>query len=125
MKKNSNQLYWVPIPNNPRDNELYIDKKEKNREKKFNKYNMLFGSTQKESLYGYRQTASGRWRSRDEPDGDTQLKQSDAINKMLQKRKALSGRERLKTKGAVPTKFGKRLFEDFCRIAYRKRTNNL
>lgn len=36
------QKYWAPIPNNPRDNEIYFDKKEMNREKKFNKDMMLF-----------------------------------------------------------------------------------
>ena len=33
-----------------------------------------------------------------------------------------SARERLKRKGAVPTKSGKRLFEDFCKEAYKNRT---
>jgi len=63
--------------------------------------------------YGYRQTASGRWRERDEPDSAEQDRQADAINKMMTKRKAAASRERLKSKGAVPVKAGKRLFEDF------------
>ena len=110
--------YWSPVPNNPKDNELYVDKQERSREKKFNKDSMIFGSTEKESRYGYR-TVAGHWKNRDEPDDEMQLKQSDAINKMMQKRKAASGRERLKTKGAVPIRAasGKKLFEDFVKTA--------
>ena len=127
MNKSKNYPNWSPVPNNPRDNELYVDKKERSQEKRFNKDNMIFGSTNKESRYGYRQTASGGWRVRDEPDDETQIKQADAINKMLQKSKAASGRERLKTKGAVPFRAtsGKKLFEEFCREAYRKRKQNI
>lgn len=69
--------------------------------------------------YGYRQTVSGRWRERDEPDAAEQERQADAINKMMQKRKAAASRERLKSKGAVPLKAGKRLFEDFMKEANR------
>ena len=61
---------------------------------------------------GYRKTASGRWRQRDEPDEDEQYRQSDAINRMMAKRKADASRQRLKNKGAVPTKAGKPVFEE-------------
>ena len=75
--------------------------------------------------YGYRQTASGRFRERDEPDEAEQDRQNDAIQKMLQKKKAAAGRERLKTKGAVPVKAttGKKLFETFLQEArgYKKK----
>jgi hypothetical protein len=127
MNMQKNYPYWSPIANNPRDNELYVDKKERSREKKFNKDSMIFGSTEKESRYGYRQTASGRYVERDYPDADTELKQADAINKMMQKRKAASARERLKSKGAVPVRAasGKKLFEEFCREAYRDRKQNI
>jgi hypothetical protein len=70
--------------------------------------------------YGNRQTASGKWRERDEPDEAEQLRQADTINKMMQKRRATASRERLKSKGAVPTKAGKRLFEDFMIEVYEK-----
>ena len=118
MNRNKNYQHWSPVPNNPRDNELYVDKQERSREKKFNKDSMIFGSTEKESRYGYR-TVAGHWKNRDEPDDEMQLKQADAINKMMQKRKAASGRERLKTKGAVPIRAasGKKLFEDFVKTA--------
>jgi hypothetical protein len=126
MNKNKNYPHWSPVPNNPRDNGLYVDKKERSREKKFNKDSMIFGSTEKESRYGYR-TVAGHWKNRDEPDDEMQLKQADAINKMMQKRKAASGRERLKSKGAVPVRAasGKKLFEEFCREAYRDRKQNI
>lgn len=127
MNQSKNHSNLSPVPNNPRDNELYVDKKERSREKKFNRDNMLFGSTENEDFYGYRQTVSGRWRVRDEPNDETQLKQADAIKKMMQKRKELSSRERLKRKGAVPTRVatGKKLFEDFCREAYKKRKQHI
>jgi len=63
--------------------------------------------------YGYRKTASGKWRERDEPSEREQFRQSDAIQKRQQQRKAAVSRERLKATNKVPTKAGKRLFEDF------------
>ena len=36
-----------------------------------------------------------------------------------------AARERLKKKGAVPTKSGRRLFEDFCREAYKNRKQTI
>jgi len=63
--------------------------------------------------YGYRKTASGKWRERDEPSEREQFRQSDAIQKRQQQRKAADSRERLKATNKVPTKAGKRLFEDF------------
>ena len=41
-KTKSLDRYWSPIPNNPQDNQLYIDKKEKRDEAKFNRERMLF-----------------------------------------------------------------------------------
>jgi hypothetical protein len=118
IKVKSSDKYWSPVPNNPRDNELFVDTKERSKEQKFNDKNMIFGSTEKESRYGYR-TVAGHWKKRDEPDDETQLKQADAINTMMQKRKAASGRERLKRKGVVPVRAasGRKLFEDFVRTA--------
>ena len=127
MKKPEKKTYLSPVPNNPRDNELYVDTKERNREKRFNKDNVLFGSVKTEGRYGYRQTASGRYVERDYPDADTELKQADAISKMMQKRKAALGRELLKSKGAVPVRAasGKKLFEEFCREAYKGRKQSI
>jgi len=62
---------------------------------------------------GYRITASGNRVRRDEPDADLELRQSDAIRANELRRKAAASREALKKKGAVPTKKGAKLFEDF------------
>lgn len=128
--------YWSPIANNPRDNELYIDKKDELKDKKFNKDNTIYASTQalKSKIqeiyggkYGYRQTATGRRRERDEPDETTQLKQADALHKQMVQQKAAAGRERLKKKGAVPVKAtsGKKLFETFIKEASKNRKNEV
>jgi len=66
-----------------------------------------------ESQYGYRRTAGGSVVARDEPDEDEQLRQSDAIRSTMQKRRAAASRERMKSKGSVPTKGGKKLFDEF------------
>jgi hypothetical protein len=72
--------------------------------------------------YGYRQTASGRMRERDEPSEREQLRQADAINKVMQKRKSAASRERLKTANKVPTRVatGKKLFDEFMIEVYEK-----
>jgi hypothetical protein len=72
--------------------------------------------------YGYRQTASGKYVERDYPDADTELKQADAINKVMQKRKSAASRERLKTANKVPTRVatGKKLFDEFMIEVYEK-----
>lgn len=72
--------------------------------------------------YGYRQTASGKYVERDYPDADTELKQADTINKMMQKRKAAASRNRLKTANKVPTRVatGKKLFDEFMIEVYEK-----
>lgn len=77
--------------------------------------------------YGYRQTASGRWRETDEPSEKEQLRQADAINKMMQRRKAAAGRDRLKAQNKVSTRAytGKKLFEQFCTEAYKGRRKDI
>jgi hypothetical protein len=72
--------------------------------------------------YGYRQTASGRMRERDEPSEREQLRQADTINKMMQKKKAAASRNRLKTTNKVPTRVatGKKLFDEFMIEVYEK-----
>jgi len=67
----------------------------------------------KEQNYGYRRTYAGSVVRRDEPGEEEQLRQSDAIQSMMQKRRAAASRERLKSKGAVPTKGKKKLFDEF------------
>ena len=72
--------------------------------------------------YGYRQTASGKYVERDYPDAETELKQADAINKMMQKRKAAASRNKLKAANKVPTRVatGKKLFDEFMKEIYEK-----
>lgn len=72
----------------------------------------------KRTLYdsSYR-THAGHWKQHDEPSSDEQLRQSDQINKTLSARRKKEAQERLKSKGAVPTKKGKKLFDEFMKEA--------
>ena len=72
--------------------------------------------------YGYRQTAVGRWRERDEPDEAEQYRQVDAIRKSVHKKRAQQSRERLKSSNKVPTRVatGKKLFDEFMIEVYEK-----
>ena len=137
MKKLRKSPYLSPVPNNPIDNERYVDKKEKKQEDKFNRENMLFDATEEkisnlfrkiktEGRYGYK-TAAGHWKDRDEPDAAEQERQADAINKRMQQRKAAIGKHHLKAQNKVPIRAttGKKLFEEFCKEAYRNRTKNI
>jgi hypothetical protein len=118
------------VANNPRYDKVYSVRNGMDAKAlKDGEDNTLYGSMQSNfrkrlreiygGRYGVRQTASGRYREVDEPSDEIQLKQADAINKLMQQRKAASGRERLKTKGAVPVRAasGKKLFEDFVKTA--------
>jgi Fe-S cluster biosynthesis and repair protein YggX len=68
----------------------------------------------KNTLYdaAYR-TARGHWKQRDEPDEAEQFRQSDQIQQILRAQRQKASRERLKTKNAVPTRKGKKLFDEF------------
>lgn len=68
--------------------------------------------------FGYRTTASGRKVARDEPDDETQLRQADAIRNSINKKRAAQSRERLKASNKVPTKAGKKLFDEFMKEVY-------
>ena len=124
MNKNKNYPNWSPVPNNPRDNELYVDKKGRSSEKKFNRDNMIFGSTE---------DTLNRIASKHEPGEPKRTEylkvDKDKFNKSMEfwkkQNQQSAARERLKKKGAVPTKSGRRLFEDFCREAYTNRKQNI
>jgi hypothetical protein len=73
---------------------------------------------------GYYRTHAGHWKQRDEPDEDEQLRQADRINQVLKARREKESRERLKQKGAVPTKDGKKLFDEFMREANAHRPSS-
>ena len=113
-KTKSLDWYWSPIPNNPQDNELYIDKKEKRDEEKFNRERMLFDKAE---------DTLNRIVSKKEPFEPKRTeylkvdkKQFDKDMKVWKQRSQQAlARDRLKRKGAVPTKSGKKLFEDFMR----------
>ena len=64
---------------------------------------------------GYRRTASGTSVKRDEPDQDLEMKQSDAIQSNRLARLKAQAKEKLKARGAVPTRGGAPLktFEQF------------
>lgn len=114
VKPSRLKKYWTPIPNNPRDNKLYFDKKEMSREKKFNKDMMLFDKTEDVLKRVVSKREPG------EPLRTQYLKvDKDKFNKDMEfwkkRNQQASARERLKRKGAVPTKSGKKLFEDFVR----------
>lgn len=100
------------------ENTLY-DMKQLVRDRVSKRLQEIYGKTQ------YRTTVSGRKVRWDEPSQDIEDKQNDAIQKMLQKKKAAAGRARLKSKGAVPVKAttGKKLFEIFLQEArgYKKK----
>ena len=98
------------VPNNPHaDQQLTSgsdwDQKVIAREKKKTLYDSAY------------KTASGHWKRRDEPNEAEQLKQSDRIRKHLLAKQQQASRERLKSKGVVPTKQGKKLFDEFIKEA--------
>ena len=68
----------------------------------------------------YRTTASGRKVRFDEPPEHIQFKQADRILRNSQNRSdAEAGREKLKASNKVPTRAGKKLFEDFMKDCER------
>ena len=98
------------VPNNPRaDLQLTggkdLDDKVIEREKKRTLYDSSY------------RTHAGHWKQHDEPSSGEQLRQSDRINQILSAKRKKEARERLKSKGAVPTKQGKKLFDEFMKEA--------
>ena len=98
------------VPNNPlADLQLTggkdLDDKVVEREKKKTLYDSSY------------RTHAGHWKQRDEPDEAGQLRQSDQISQTLSARRKKEAQERLKSKGAVPTRQGKKLFDEFMKEA--------
>ena len=75
----------------------------------------------KNTLYDAYRTAAGHWKRSDEPSEAEQFRQSDRINQILSARRKKEAQERLKRKGAVPTKKGKKLFDEFMKEATQYR----
>ncbi len=76
------------------------------------------------SRSGYYRTHAGHWKKRGEPDEEEQLRQADRVNKVLKAQRQRTSRERLKQKGLVPIKQGKKLFDEFMREASKAREAN-
>ena len=98
------------VPNNPQaDQQLSsgndCDQKVNAREKKRTQHDISY------------RTATGHWKRRDEPDEAEQLRQSERIRKHLLAKQQQASRDRLNSKGAVPTKQGKKLFDEFIKEA--------
>ena len=66
-------------------------------------------------------TYAGHWKQRDEPDEEEQYRQAERINQVLKAQRQKASRERLKQQGAVPTKNGKKLFDEFMKEASQYR----
>jgi hypothetical protein len=126
MNKNKNYPHWSPVPNNPRDNELYIDKQERSSEKKLNKERMLFDKKEDtlNSIASKREPFEPKRTEYPKVDKKQFAKDLEFWKK---KNQQASARERLKKKNAVPVRAasGKKLFEEFCREAYRDRKQNI
>jgi len=123
-KTKSLDRYWSPIPNNPQDNQLYIDKKEKRDEAKFNRERMLFDKAEDTLSRIISKREPGEPRKTEYLKVDK--KQFDKDMKVWKQRSQQAlARDRLKKKGAVPTKSGKKLFEEFCREAYKNKKENI
>ena len=67
-----------------------------------------------ESFY---KTAAGHWKRRDEPGEPRKTEYLTIAPDALRKQKQWDARQRLKRKDAVPTKQGKKLFDEFMREA--------
>jgi hypothetical protein len=98
------------VPNNPSaDLQLTNGKHWDSKAEAEAKKNTLYDSS-------YR-THAAHWKQRDEPDEAGQLRQSDRIKQLLSARRKKEAQERLKSKGAVPTRQGKKLFDEFMKEA--------
>ena len=109
MKKNSSEPKIKHlVPNNPEFDRATMDPEEVAAERRAIK-NTLYDSS-------YR-TAAGHWKQRDEPGEPRKTEYLKIAPDALRKQKQWDARQRLKRKDAVPTKQGKKLFDEFMREA--------
>ena len=109
MKKNSSEPKIKHlVPNNPEFDRATKDPEEVAAERRAIK-NTLYDSS-------YR-TAAGHWKRRDEPGEPRKTEYLKIAPDALRKQKQWDARQRLKRKDAVPTKQGKKLFDEFMREA--------
>ena len=104
--------YLSPVRNNPRDNQLYVDKKDKRDEAKFNRERMLFDKVEDTLSRILSKREPGEPRKTEYLKVDKKQFAKD-LEFWKKRNQQATARERLKRKGAVPTKSGKKLFEDF------------
>ena len=109
MKKNSSEPKIKHlVPNNPEFDRATMDPEEVAAERRAIK-NTLYDSSYK--------TAAGHWKRRDEPGEPRKTEYLKIAPDALRKQKQWDARQRLKRKDAVPTKQGKKLFDEFMREA--------
>ena len=107
-KKSSESKIKHLVPNNPEYDRATKDPDEVAAERRAIK-NTLYDSS-------YR-TAAGHWKRRDEPGEPRKTEYLKIAPDALRKQKQWDARQRLKRKDAVPTKQGKKLFDEFMREA--------
>ena len=107
-KKSSNHKIKDQVPNNPEYDRATMDPEEVAAEHRAIK-NTLYDSSYK--------TAAGHWKRRDEPGEPRKTEYLTIDPGALRKQKQWDARQRLKKKGAVPTKQGKKLFDEFMKEA--------
>lgn len=146
MKKNSKAYAAMvgKVANNPRYDREYSSSNGMDADAiKDGKDHTIYGSNESlkkmirkklQESYGSRRTATGAIVPRDEPlepQKTQHLKVADKkqfakdLEFWKKRNQQSAARERLKKKGAVPIKSGKRLFEEFCREAYKNGNQNI
>jgi len=104
------------VPNNPQYDRATKDPEEVAAERRAIK-NTLYDSSYK--------TAAGHWKRRDEPGEPRKTEYLKIAPDALRKQKQWDARQRLKKKDAVPTRQGKKLFDEFMKEANAHRLQPL
>lgn len=107
-KENHSTEVQNNVNNNPEYDRKTVDPDELAAIKKLNK------STLYDSSY---RTSTGHWRQHDEPGEPKKTEYLTIAPAALRKQKQWDARQRLKSKNAVPTKDGKKLFNSFMQEA--------
>jgi uncharacterized protein YbaP (TraB family) len=107
-KKSSDPKIKHLVANNPEYDRATMDPEEVAAERRARK-NTLYDSSYK--------TAAGHWKRRDEPGEPRKTEYLKIAPDALRKQKQWDARQRLKKKDAVPTRQGKKLFDEFMREA--------
>ena len=115
-KKSSDPNIKHLVANNPEYDRATMDPEEVAAERRAIK------STLYDSSY---KTAAGHWKRRDEPGEPRKTEYLKISPDALRKQKQWDARQRLKRKDAVPTRQGKKLFEQFMKEANAHRPQPL